>query len=344
MSNNDQFELPRRTVLGGVAGLAATQAVSGGTARTVDANAVRDGVTDEEANGEANQNASAGVSLDDGAAGLVVEVTQPTGKAVNWVLPGPRRLSEKVFGTPDNPMMGDDLIKHVKNQEPEKAKLLDKLPFPVGVPVEMRETNQNDTAFTKTTKKTPFSDEHEPVKGELDLVYEDRQPWPKFKAANDCVELDVWFEDPEGNTYKVAVERLNDEMAGGIMANGFHHGTTGIGTPLMPKTYTYGAFWGVGTLTINDGEIKKEKRQVHFMTTQMVRDREYKLAIDEEMPLDEPFLGRSHHTHGILPAVKVTEKGLRYDPLDIPFPSNKQEGQEFIHIMFDQDEVSMKLD
>lgn len=88
----------------------------------------------------------------------------------------------------------------------------------------------------------------------------------------------------------------------------------------MVRLYNYGSFWGVGTLAMNDGEQTWENREIHLMTTQMVRDRNYSLAIEEEMPLSYPYLGRDHHTHGILPPVEVTEEGPKFSPLDIPFP------------------------
>lgn len=322
MTDDTNAAETRRTVLGGIAGLAATGAFAGNAA------AARRGSSESSDNQEI------------AATNIEVTADQEPGKAVNWVLPGPRRLSTEVFGTPDNPMTGDDLIEHVTEVKPEMADLLEELPFPVGVPVDMRETTDDGTAFTVTTKDTPFSDAHEPTKGELHVTYRDRKPYPGFKQARDEVELDTWFEDPAGNRYTVELDHLEEEPGGGVWNNGIHHGTTGIGSPLMPKQYDYGAFWGVGTLTVNDGEQTWENREIHFMTTQMVRDQNYALALDEELPLDNPYLGRPHHTHGMFLPIEVTEGGPKFAPLDIPFqPDGK--GQPFIHIMFDQDEVSV---
>ena len=69
----------------------------------------------------------------------------------------------------------------------------------------------------------------------------------------------------------------------------------------MTRLYNYASFWGVGAISINEGETVLENRLVHFVTTQMVRDIDYALALDEDTPLDEPYLGRNHHTHGIFP-------------------------------------------
>ena len=317
---NDSFDLSRRTVMGGLAGLAAAGGVSG-------AAGARGG-------GAALQ--------ENGSVDLDVHVTQAEGQAVNWVLPGPRRLSEQVFGTPDNPMMGDDLIQHLKNQRPELESILDEMPLPFAVPEEMRETNEDETEYTITSVPTPFGDEHEPTEGALDLVYKDRQPGAGIRRASDEIELDIAFTDPAGNDYTIEVDHLEDRMFGGVLNGGVIHGTTGIGTPLMTKTYNYGSFWAVGRLVMNGGERTWENREIHFMTTQMVRDENYALMLDENMSPDNPYLGRQHHTHGIIPPVEITDEGPRFSPLDTPFPPDADQGQPFIHIMYDQDEVTTR--
>jgi hypothetical protein len=308
--------------MGGLAGLAGVGGLSGAAGATG-------------GNGTALQ--------DDGSIDLDVHVTQEEGKAVNWVLPGPRRLSEQVFGTPENPMMGDDLIQHLKNQQPELEPLLDEMPLPYAVPEEMRETNEDGTEYTITSVPTPFGDEHEPTEGYLDLVYKDRQPGVGMQRAADEIDLDIAFTDPAGNVYTLEMDHLLNNMFGGVLNGGSIHGTTGIGSPLMTQLYNYGAFWGVGTLVMNDGEQTWENREIHVMTTQMMRDENYALMLDENMPPDNPYLGRMHHTHGIIPPVESTEEGLRFDPLDIPFPPDADQGQPFIHIMFDQDEVTTQM-
>lgn len=316
---DDNFDLSRRTVMGGLAGLAGIGGVSGAAGAT---------------------RGSGAALQENGSIDLDVHVTQEEGKAVNWVLPGPRRLSEQVFGTPENPMMGDDLIQHLENQRPELESILDEMPLPFAVPEEMRETNEDGTEYTITSVPTPFGDEHESTSGHLDLTYKDRRPWQGMQRASDEIELDVEFEDPAGNAYTLEVDHLEDRMFGGVLNGGVIHGTTGIGSPLMTRMYNYGSFWGVGELVMNEGEETWENREIHFMTTQMVRDENYALMLDENMPPDNPYLGRMHHTHGIVPPVEITEEGPRFDPLDVPFPPDAEQGQPFIHIMYDQDEVT----
>lgn len=266
---------------------------------------------------------------------------------MNWVLPGPRRLSERVFGTPANPMLGDDFLQHVKRQRPMLAPLLEEFPFEVGVPEKLRETNEAGDQYTVTSVPTPFGDGYQPTEGALDLVYRDRAPWADFPQGNDAIEHDIWFTDPDGNRYTVEVGMLDDqrpEHAGGVLICGQIHGATGIGTPLMTRLYNYASFWGVGTISVNEGETVLENRLIHVMTTQMVRDINYALAVNEEMPLGEPYLGRDHHTHGIFPPIEMTKEGPRYAPLEIPFQPGGRQSQPFIHIMYDQDEIRIDTD
>lgn len=328
MSDDHSLDLPRRTVLGGLAGVAGVGAAAG-VSTAGDVSTARERLPHN----------TDGAGLD-----YTVEVTQREGKPVNWVLPGPRRISEVVFGTPDNPLMGDAVIRHAKNLNPEMADFLDRFPISVALPTAARQTTGDGSSYTVTSIPTPFSDDHRPVEGRIDLVYEDRSPFAGFKQGRDDVELDVRFTDPADNTYRASVAQLDREtreFAGGVLVGGTIHGSSGTGSPLFPRVYNYASFWGVGTLDINDGQRTLRNRVMHFMTTEMARDSNYALAVDENMPLAQPYLGRSHHTHGFFFPIRMTEAGPQFDPLDIPFPPGGGPGQPFIHIMYDFDEVSI---
>lgn len=283
-----------------------------------------------------------------GAFEQTLTATQESGKSVHWVLPGKRRLEEAVFGTPDNPQFGQSLLEHkiAQTDNENVAALLEELPFPVAVPEQIRETEAG--AFTTTSVPTPFSDKAKQTCGELEVTYLDRggaSHTSNETDTNDEAEIDVQFEDPTGNTYEIDLKHLEaegmiHETGGGVMTNAVIHGDTGIGTPLEPRQYLYGAFWGAGDLLVN-GEVADTNREVHFMTTEVVRNKEYELVIGEDLPLsdDEAFAGRSHHTHGILPPIKATSDGPKFNPVSTAFELPNGETQPFIHIMFDEDEI-----
>jgi hypothetical protein len=132
------------------------------------------------------------------------------------------------------------------------------------------------------------------------------------------------------------------ETGGGVITNAWHHGLGLPGSPLMPRVYNYGAFWGVGDVVI-DGEVATEDgfRVIHFMTTQTARDQDYRLAIDEELPLaeDETIAGQNHQTHGVVLPIRPTEDGPVFEPVPTAFELPNGDAQPFIHAMWEQDEV-----
>ena len=310
---------------------------------------------------------------------LSVEAKQTAGNQTHWILPGPRRLDPELFGTPvgggSTPQRGMDAIRHriwalrqAGNDGP--AGLLagdsvdgasfDPFPVPVGWPEGLRETNDDGTRYTRTTKPLPFSDRavgsddgETNVDGEFELTYIDREGFEGDGNEKDAIELDVWFTDPAGNRYEIDIEHLERHdgvhpHGRGVMTGAYLHGTTGIGTPLMPTVYTFGSFWGVGSVSINgeEPEPQNTERLVHFMTTQNVRTSDYTLAIDSELPLgtdDTPdgYLDRLTHTHGILPPVRMTTEGPRQVPLKSAFELPNGMTQPFAHFMWDEDVVQI---
>jgi uncharacterized cupredoxin-like copper-binding protein len=282
------------------------------------------------------------------AAGRWLRVEQPPGKVVYWVLPGPRRVDPAVFGTPQNPTMtGEGQVQRAKG--PVKA-LLQQLPILVGLPLPLRATTPDGTRYTQTTIPTPFGDRGRIVNGRLAVTYIDRQPTDTSgdpMATEDEARLELAFTDPAGHRYEVKLLRVfmpplpGYETDGGVLLDGFHHGRTGTGSPLMPKVYTYGAFWGIADLVI-DGQVADRRKVTHCMTTNAVRDQNYRLAIEEELPLspERTIAGQIHHTHCIVLPVTVTPQGPKYAPVKTAFTLPNGEKQPFIHIMFEQDQIT----
>lgn len=281
------------------------------------------------------------------AKGRDVKVKQDPGKTVYWVLPGPRRLSERVFGVPGHPLHTGELkIKAAKGAVKE---LFKGFPIIAGVPLKLRATNADNTKFTKTKKPTPVSDKAKIVSGQFKITYKDRQPIDQPGDPSDTLDgldLAVSFTDPAGNKYEIEVLKLYQppfpgfESGGGVVTDTWTHGSTGTDSPLFPKVFTYGAFWGIGNIIVN-GKVADRDKWVHFMTTQIVRDKNYRLAIGEELPLkpENTIAGQLHHTHMIVRPIKITPAGPKFDPVKTAFTLPNGKKQPFLHIMFEEDTI-----
>lgn len=291
-----------------------------------------------------------------------VTVRQDPENTFYWVLPGERRLSPHVFGTPESPRFGNELLEARVEQAktlPEPLSdsipgLLEELPFLVAAPEDARkEIDDPEEGGPREvlTEPTLYSDEAEVTSGEFEITYRDFQPYDtpgEPGATDDEIDLDAEFTDPAGNEYVLEFDHVvqppipSYQTGGGVMVDAWHHGVTGTGSPLMPKLYNYAACWGVGDVLVN-GEVATTGgfRVIHMMTTQTVRDRQYRLALDEELPLppDETIAGRIHHTHGVVLPIRPTPDGPVYDPVPTAMELPNGETQPFIHAMWEQEEI-----
>ncbi len=279
--------------------------------------------------------------------GRDVKVKQEPGKTVYWVLPGPRRLSERVFGVPGHPLRTGEL--NIKQAKGLVKELFQRFPIMAGVPLKLRATNEDKTKFTKTKKPTPVGDQGKIVNVEFEITYKDRQPMDlpgDFTDTLDSVDLTVSFTDPKGNKYGIQILKLYQppfpgfESGGGVVTDTWTHGNTGTDSPLFPKVFTYGAFWGIGNIIVN-GEVADRDKWIHFMTTQTVRNKDYRMAIGEELPLklEDTIAGQVHHTHLIVRPIKITPEGPKFDPVKTAFALPNGKKQPFIHIMFEEDTI-----
>ncbi|NOZ42559.1 MAG: hypothetical protein GXP02_05250, partial [Alphaproteobacteria bacterium] len=278
------------------------------------------------------------------------------GKIVYWVLPGPRQLDKKGFGTPDHPLMtgrkqlqAAKKMVAAKKMPPAVLDTLMKLPILVGVPVKARSVDKNGNMWFM--KPSLFSDRARIVTGDFvakffDVVKKD-PPGPPMKTP-DHATLSSHFTDPAGNKYRVTLLRVlkppfpGYETDGGVMIDGVHHGSTGTGSPLMPEVRTQAAFWGVGNVYIN-GKLADSMYIVHLMTTEVVRDRDYKLALDENLPLSpgqRNIRNQTTETHlVVLPIKLVKGVGPVFRPLKTAFKLPNGMVQPFIHVMYEQDHI-----
>lgn len=282
-------------------------------------------------------------------------VKQDSGKVVYWVPPGPRKLSPEVFGTAEDPKMtlAPKLKKARQMVEagkmpPTVPQLLQDLPILVGVPEKARSQAPDGGQILK--HPTPFPDEGKIVQGNFRAAFYDEvseDPPGKPGQTPDSANLEAKFTDPQGNDYRVVLDHVvkppfpGYETDGGVMLDAVHHGATGTGTPLMPQVWTIGALWGVGEVYVN-GEMESKRQVMHLMTSEVVRDKEYDLALQEDMPLKPSewhVKGQPHHTHLIVLPIQGTKKGPVFSPVPTAFELPNGKNQPFMHIMFEQDTV-----
>lgn len=276
-----------------------------------------------------------------------VHVSQEPGNTTYWVTPGPRELSPQVFGTDGNERFTGQWQTE-QAPPPFENDILAKNPFMVGAPVDARQTQDDGTQVY--AEPTPFGDEGVPVNGSFDLRYQDRVPYDIGKPhdAVDTTELSATFRDPQGTKYRIEIKDQllqppipGYETGNGVVTSSWLHGQTHTGTPLMPKVFNYGAFWGEGDLYANDTKVE-ENHVVHFMTTQQVRKSDYSLAFDEELPLrpSETISNQVHHTHGFFTPIQVNPDGPpEHDPVDTNYTLPDGKEQPFVHVMFEEDTI-----
>ncbi|WP_408960541.1 cupredoxin domain-containing protein [Natrinema sp. 74] len=257
-------------------------------------------------------------------------------------------MSQKVFGTPDDPKsLVQPVIERAK--KPPIKQLLREFPILVGLPPKARAVSADGNSYTHSKIPTPFSDHGEVIDGSFDITYVDRQAedgMGKPTQSQDEVKMrNVRFTDPQGNEYTLEQKTIFQppipgyQTGGGVFTNRYHHGLTGTGSPLMPRVYSWGASYSLGSIVAN-GEVVDKNRVFHWMTTQTVRTENYRLAIEEELPLapEDTIAGQIHHTHLIVLPVKITSAGVpEFQPVNIPYTGTKQ---PFMHIMYEEDEVT----
>jgi len=238
---------------------------------------------------------------------------------VRWILPGPRRLDPKVFGTPAAPL----------GFEPD-----------VGVPLAARLTTGDGSAYTTTAGPTPFSDNFAIISGSYKLKAQDKT-LADDPGSKDKINYSATVTSPDGaNNYKIKVKQIlpvgvDHPVFGGVASNMIHHGMTGIGTKMQPTQPTVAAIWGIGTIKVN-GVVPEggENRLVHSMITCDVRDESYRLVFDDGVDCS------NIQTHLMMPNVQIVvdEEG-NYEEVASPVPTgfilpNGME-QPFLHVMFE---------
>jgi len=226
---------------------------------------------------------------------LEVNISQNSG-GVFVILPSKRKLDPQVFGTPDMP------------------RAIAGTPGINGLP--------------------PMAN------GKLNIEALDATAADASETGDEVQFMASW-EDQEGNTYEVrccgmlATHGVEFPTFGGVVTNTILHGSTRIGTALMPTEYTYFAFWGMGQVRKN-GEVTDQPRLIHGMLTEYVRKEGYELAFD-----DEVTPGRKHFHLMVPPMMPQMEEG-KFVHKDVATGFELPNGMElpFWHVMFENLEIN----
>jgi len=248
-----------------------------------------------------------------------VSIEQNSG-GVFVILPSPRKLDPHVFGTPEMP------------------RAIAGTPGINGMPPMARKTEGGK--FTETQNPNPFGDKNVVMAdGRLQINATDATA-TDASETNDQVQIQATWNDAEGNTYEVrccemlAASGMEFPTFGGVVTNHILHGSSRIGTALMPTEYTYFAFWGMGEV-LKNGEVTDKPRLIHGMLTEYVRKEGYELAFD-----DEVTPGRKHF-HLMVPPMMPDMENKTFQHKDLKTGFNLPNGMElpFWHVMFENLEI-----
>ena len=239
------------------------------------------------------------------------------------ILPSPRKLDPRVFGTPKMP------------------RAFAGTPGINGVPLMIRGTKGGKYSTTKIA--TPFGDKYIVMNnGKLKLDAVDRTA-QDAKSTHDTVKMMASWKDKTGNTYsvkcckKLAAHGMEFPTFGGVVHNVILHGFTRIGTALMPSEYTYFAFWGMGSIFKNNKLLEKP-RLIHGMLTEYVRTKGYKLAFDHQV---NPG-GKQFHLM-VAPMMPDMKHGtFKHKAVNTGFKLKNGMTLPFWHVMFENLKIDSK--
>jgi len=246
---------------------------------------------------------------------IKIDIRQTAG-GVFVALPAYRKLDPDVFGSPEHP------------------RAFGGFPMVSGVPLMLR--NESGGHYTTVKKLSPFGDKYIVLPdGHLSLEILDSTA-TDAAATKDSVKLDAKWKDKAGNTYEVhcckmmAAHGVDYPTFGGVVTNDLMHGSSRVGTPLMPTLFDYAAFWGMGEVMKN-GKVLQAPRLVHVMLTEYVRGKGYTLDFDKDVTPTKIQL------HLMLPPVmpEPAKGTFRPAPVKTGFKLPNGKMLPFWHVMFE---------
>lgn len=251
---------------------------------------------------------------------LKVNISQQSG-GVFVILPSKRELDPYVFGNPKMP------------------RAFAGTPGINGLPPAARGTK--DGEYTEMKKPSPFGDKNVVMaNGKLNIEALDATATDAAKTS-DKVSFKASWEDKEGNTYEVrccemlAAHGVEYPTFGGVVTNTIMHGSSRIGTALMPTEYVYFAFWGMGAVMKN-GEVTDKPRLIHGMLTEYVRTEGYELASDDEVTPTRK------HFHLMVPPMmpEMKEQKFVHNNVKTGFTLPNDMELPFWHVMFENLQIN----
>ena len=250
---------------------------------------------------------------------IEVSIEQNSG-GVFVILPSPRKIDPNVFGSPEMP------------------RAIAGTPGINGLPPMARKTDSG--TYTKTRNPNPFGDNNIVMANGNLMIDATDATATDASETNDEVQLRATWEDQDGNTYEVrccemmAASGMEFPTFGGVLTNHILHGSSRIGTALMPTEYTYFAFWGMGAV-LKNGEVTDKPRLIHGMLTEYVRKEGYELAFDHEVTP-----GRKHF-HLMVPPMMPEMETKTFQHVDLKTGFTLPNGMElpFWHVMFENLEI-----
>jgi hypothetical protein len=233
---------------------------------------------------------------------IEVSIEQASG-GVFVILPSPRKLDPHVFGTPEMP------------------RAIAGTPGINGLPPMARKTE--DGKYTETKSPNPFGDKNIVMADATLKIDATDATAADASETNDKVQMMASWKDSEGNTYEVrccemmAASGIEFPTFGGVLTNHILHGSSRIGTALMPTEYTYFAFWGMGEV-LKNGEVTDKPRLIHGMLTP----------------------GRKHF-HLMIPPMMPDQETKTFQHKDVSTGFTLPNGMElpFWHVMFENLEI-----
>ncbi|MFQ6674222.1 MAG: hypothetical protein ACE5GH_05505, partial [Fidelibacterota bacterium] len=193
-------------------------------------------------------------------------------------------------------------------------------------------------AMNPAMDPTPFSNNTREITGSYSYEVQDRNGEDSESSEDSVVSVDISFTAADGRSYKIdqidvihkAQGAGDHTFFGGVGFNKMMHGTTGMGTGMMPKMLSYITLWGLSDLKDATADtVVAENRIIHIMTATRVRDDQFNLVASAEEDSSDHNI-REAETHIILP------------PLDMMGNMSPVPGTDhgFIHLMFEKAELT----